>query len=359
MYRDEKTVVYTAPKPEKILFTEEDLYKSDVFTFGSIIGAITNKSTSGFALLNDLELKYGKDSREYETTIKRIKMCTKLQSAQIDKAKIGRNVKGIPKTWTDRKYIDSLDIPIEEKEFLKSIMLDKHPYFFIYLYPDTRKKYKKYIEEKENYCRRKFISTVEELKRKENKSIEEVRFLNDYEEFMPVIYGDSVMNNICRYLEGVNFDIKNKIKGNNNDEIYKELLSNKTKCDNNLYEIILNEYLLFKKQIMQLSRVRSNVVKNKYTENVEQQLSNINEIFKNKMDGVCSNSQELVDNLIRVFYIDCKSDNKDLLWNNYGNIIFNNIKNNKTEATYFPFKDKNGEIEYLNQRFALREVEVC
>ena len=85
VYRDENPVVYEAPKPAKIIFTEEDLYKSDLFSFGSIIGAITNKSTSGFALLNNLEKEYGKDSREYQTTINRIKMCTKLQSAQIDK----------------------------------------------------------------------------------------------------------------------------------------------------------------------------------------------------------------------------------------------------------------------------------
>ena len=85
VYRDENPVVYEAPKPAKIIFTEEDLYKSDLFSFGSIIGAITNKSTSGFALLNNLEKEYGKDSREYKTTINRIKMCTKLQSAQIDK----------------------------------------------------------------------------------------------------------------------------------------------------------------------------------------------------------------------------------------------------------------------------------
>ena len=36
------------PKPEKILFTDEDLYKADLFSFGSI-GSITNKG-SGYAL---------------------------------------------------------------------------------------------------------------------------------------------------------------------------------------------------------------------------------------------------------------------------------------------------------------------
>lgn len=111
------------------------MFIADKFTFGSIIGAITNKSTTGYALLSYLEDTYGKDSREYKTVLQRIKMCTKLQSAQIDKAKIGKEVKGIPKIWTDRKYIEGLNLSNDEKEFLKRIMLDRHPYFFIHLYP--------------------------------------------------------------------------------------------------------------------------------------------------------------------------------------------------------------------------------
>ena len=62
-------------------------------------------------------------------------MCTKLQSAQIDKAKIGKEVKGIPNIWIERQKInkDDNDKVKKEKEFLNSILLDRHPYFFIYL----------------------------------------------------------------------------------------------------------------------------------------------------------------------------------------------------------------------------------
>ena len=74
----------------------------------------------------------------------RIKMCTKLQSAQIDKAKIGREVKGIPNIWVEKQKInkdDSEEVK-KHKKFLNSILLDKHPYFFIYLYKETYNKYK-------------------------------------------------------------------------------------------------------------------------------------------------------------------------------------------------------------------------
>ena len=83
-YENELPIVYEAPKPKKIIFTNDDLFNADKFTFGSIIGAITNKSTTGHAMLTHLKDTYGIESREYTTVLDRIKMCTKLQSAQID-----------------------------------------------------------------------------------------------------------------------------------------------------------------------------------------------------------------------------------------------------------------------------------
>ena len=64
IWPDELPVVYDAPKPEKILFTEDDLYRADTFSFGSIIGSITNKSSNAYALLPLLEQEYGRDSAQ-------------------------------------------------------------------------------------------------------------------------------------------------------------------------------------------------------------------------------------------------------------------------------------------------------
>jgi hypothetical protein len=80
VYKDEVPVICEMPKPEKILFTDDDLHKADLLSFGSIIGQITNKSTSIYVLLNRFE----KDSEEYKTLMNRLKMCTKLQAFQID-----------------------------------------------------------------------------------------------------------------------------------------------------------------------------------------------------------------------------------------------------------------------------------
>lgn len=358
VYEDELPVVYQAPKPEKIIFTNDDLFKSDKFTFGSIIGAITNKSTTGHALLNYLKEEYGINSREYQTVLKRIKMCTKLQSAQIDKAKIGREVKGIPKTWTDRKYIDNMDISDKEKEFLKRIMLDRHPYFFIHLYKDTKKKYKKHIEGYNLSSKHKFGLTIDELIEKKDKTQEEKDYLKMFYEYMPVIYSDSVMNNISRYIENIDFDIKNKINVTDSKDIHLILMRNENIEDENTYNQVLEAYKKMKKELKNRNNIRSSFNKHKFDENLSQEVDSIYEKFKSKMDNICSNTYELVDYLIKIFYVEFPSSNKDLLWNIYGQYIFKNIKDKNQNKVYFPMPNKQGKIIYLNDRFILEEVDI-
>lgn len=106
VYKDELTMMYDAPKPEKKIFTKEDIHKADKFSFGSIIGQITNKSSNAYALLAEIEEKYGKNNRMWEVTYSRLIQCCKAQSGQIDKAKIGREVKGIPKLWVEYRKLD-------------------------------------------------------------------------------------------------------------------------------------------------------------------------------------------------------------------------------------------------------------
>ena len=72
------------PKPQKIIPTERDLFNYDKFAMGSIIGQITNKGASAYALLPNLEAKYGKDSIEYKLTQSRLKQTCVAQSKQID-----------------------------------------------------------------------------------------------------------------------------------------------------------------------------------------------------------------------------------------------------------------------------------
>lgn len=356
IFKEELPVVYDVPKPKPILFTEEDLYNADLFAFGSIIGSITNKSTSAYALLP----LFDKKSREYKTLINRLKMCTKLQSAQIDKAKIGKEVKGIPKIWIERQKINKKDTNEEkdEKEFLNRILLDRHPYFFIHLYKNTKYKYNRYVKGNDLSCQQKFGITLKELLNKKDYTKEEESFVDAYKRFLPVIDSNSVMNMLCKYIEDIDFNIKEKLKVNGLKNIYKFYMNDSISKNKNTYQKVLKEYASFMKELKDLNSmgINENPEKNKYDEDSGRIASTIYDAFRDRMFKICSNASELVNYLVEIFYCEYKSSNKDILWNSFGKYIFNNVKSKNNNPILFPTPNDNGDIVYLNKRYKLEEV---
>jgi len=356
VYQDELPIMYIPPKSEPKKLTDVALYRADLHSFGSEIGQITNKSTSGYALLEQLE----KDTPEYETTMTRIRTCTKYQSAQIDKAKIGRKVKSTPRIWQHYNYIDEAkDSPeeIERKKFLNKTLLNKHPYFFTYLYKNTRKKYQNYLKNEDITCRQKFGISINDLKKQNRKTKEQTEFLKKFYERSPVIDNDCVMNRICRHVESVDFNIRNIIKSDTNDELYKMLMSgdlsdfNKSK-----YNKILEKIKSYKDKSSSLaSNSLGGIGKNGFDEEKEISVKTEYQILEEDLGKICSDVYELVDYLIYIFYVEPTGFNKEIIWSIYGDIIFDNVKG-KVDSYNIPIPDENGEIEYLNKKYILKEV---
>lgn len=359
VFSNELPVVYTPPKPQKKKLTKDDLFESDIFSFGSIIGSITNKSTSAYALLP----KFKENSEEFKVTMNRIQMCTKLQSAQIDKAKIGRNVKGIPPAWITQqkvKLYDS-DEEKEQKEFLNKISLEKHPYFFIYLYTGTRTKYRNHVKRYNITCQQKFGIGLDELKQSKRKTKEQREFLHLFEKYSPVLETDCVMNNLCKYIESVDFGIKNIINHNDNQEYYK-LMTSKEEIEFNedIYNEVVKTFNFYKKSVNQLISTthQNGSVKNGFDEGLSKSVSAQYGKLKSKLFEVCSNEKELVNYLIHLFYIDQPNSNKEILWNMFGSCLFENVKRNSNDLILIPIPDDEGEIVYLNNKYFLKEVQL-
>jgi hypothetical protein len=354
VYQNELPIMYEPPKSSPKVLKDRDLFNADKHSFGSEIGQITNKSTSGYALLADLE----EGSNEYETTMNRIKMCTKLQSAQIDKAKIGRKVKSIPNTWTNflRYNKDDTDETKKQKDFLNSISLKKHPYFFTYLYKGTRRAYKKYYNDQDATCRQKFGKSLSELKLSKRKTREELEFIKSFKQKSPVIDSDCTMNNICRYIESIDFGIRRIINDNTNEEIYKDLMSGYVNdFDNNICKKIVKVINEFKNLSHDLASTSETSNRSDVDEEVEANIEISYTELETSLSSICSNIIELVDYLIYIFYFRNKGLNKETLWKIYGNYIVDNLIN-KNDKIALPFHDENGEIEYLNKKYTLREV---
>ncbi len=360
VYQNELPVVYKTPKPKKILLTEDDLFYSNTFAFGSIIGSITNKSSNAYAKLPLLLKKFGKDSQEYRLMKSRLQQCCKAQSAQIDKAKIGQEVKGIPKVWITRNKLKKdkngslTDRKLYRKTLYNNTLLDKYPYFFRYIYKDTNREYKKYLDEYNIICRQKYKMTFKELESLKEKTGEQKRFIEDFYEFCPVLISDSPMNLLCRYIENIDFHILQKTKcdaGSFDYEIYKQKGLDYTQYYHEVTSC-LREFL---------SGQRNILVTNNTEDGFDSTDShNKTDALYESLAGVNSNPYIIVNCLVDYFYQEKPKCNKDLLWQTYGKFIYNNIVANSGKTTVlFPMpcgdKDKY-DLQYLGYHYKLQEV---
>ena len=366
VYRDELPVVYDAPKPKKIILTEDDLYQADTFSFGSIIGSITNKSSIGYAKLPLIESKFGKDSQEYKLVKSRLQQCCKAQSAQIDKAKIGQEVKGIPKVWITRNRIKKNkqgEIQCKQsnrKILYNNTLLDKYPYFFRYVYKSTNRDYKKYLDECNVICKQKYKMDFHQLETLESKTEEQKEFIANFYEFCPVLISDSPMNLLCKYIENVQWGISQKTKIDAKSfhyEIYK-------RKDFDYLEYYADVVSTVKKFIRQQ---RNTIIVNNedtianYSDKVHEiSLDNTADNLFERLSKVNCNPYIIVNCLIDYFYKENERSNKDLLWATYGKYIYKNIMENTGKTTaLFPMPCKDNEecdLQYLGYDYTLKEV---
>ncbi len=354
VYRDELPMYYEAPKPESKKFTKRDLYEADKFAFGSIIGSITNKGSNAYALLPRLEELYGKESREYQITYERLIQCCKAQSAQIDKAKIGKAVKGIPEVWIKYRkepedHLETLDEKAN-RELHNSILLNRHPYFFRYRYKDCRQTYSAYMDENNMTCQQRFGVTLDELLVAKRHTRAESEFIENLRKYMPVTDSDSPMNLLCKYIEGINFDISNKLNAGVFDKI------DWLKSDRCSYSAQDKEALVdIVKMYLKIERKRLSTEGDDKKEDREKAIS----ALVDDISAVCSNFFAVTNCLVDYFYRDRPSSNKDLLWMICGQYIFKNLKRNLgVETVLFPLPHQDGDIEYMGDKFALEEVAI-
>lgn len=345
VYRDELTVTYEAPTPAKSIFTKQDLFNADLFSFGSMIGSITNKGTNAYALLPLLEEEYGPDSEEVKLVISRLQQCCVAQSKQIDKAKLGRPVKGIPDVWIRRQKIneDDDEETRQHKQLMNRCLIDRRPYFFRYRYADSKKEHDSYKRNRNAVCQSLFGLTIDELEASKRKTQDQRDWLRNYHEFSPLIESDSTMNLLCKHIEQIDFQIVHKFRDEHNFD--------PTVYIDDSYDSYMDSY----KEIASCyDRHLRDVARNKSADafNEEQMV----ERLKEGMSYICSNPVTVTNCLVRYLMIDKPRRDIELLWMAYGRILARNALANNVGAVYFPFPDEHGDILYLGRRYTNKEV---
>lgn len=361
-YRNEKVTAYDVPKPKKKAnLTDYDLYESDTFSFGQQIGPLTNICTSIYAMLP----LFKEDSEEYKVLISRIKQCCVNQSKQIDKTKLGQDVKCIVPLWKKWQRIDldnDTTEEIQKKNFYNSIIADKKPYFFKYKYKPFNKEITEYTKKHKEIAELKFGKTLENLLNtsKEKLTDDESEFLSYYKKYYPAIDTDCTMNKLCKYIEGIDFHIKQKVR-NTSDFDYKVLLSKDFTLNKKLYQQIKKEVeSTFKEWAEKTKSNKTNeVAKSLDFSGTQAKFERETECnnLKAKLEDITSNEEQLANHLVYLFYVDRPSFSKSTLWMLVGRQLYENIKA-KHDSFNFPVKDKNGAMEFLYEKYQIVNLPV-
>lgn len=351
-FKHEYVTHFASEKTNKIVFTEDDLYNADTFSFGTQIGSITNKGSSAFSLLDLFE----DGSKEYEATLNRLKTLPCIQNKEIDKTKNGKKTKGIPKSWV--KYD-------KENAENNKILLDKHPYFFIYLYKDTRKKYKDYISSYNRECMRdpRIKMSLDDLLDKDVKTEYEEGLLSLFHRDCPVIKSNSVMNLVCKKIETLDKNIKQEVKVVEYSNFYENYIDRNVAWDWKTYKEVKKKFEGFKKDMDFIRSTNySHTIGDIMSINEDDftTLNTITDTLFDIMSNVCSNESEVTNYLIYAVYGDSNVESgKELLWKSYGKEIFNNIKNNlNIESFKMPIQNEDGDIIYLKNKYKMEDINI-
>lgn len=257
-------------------------------------------------------------------------------------------MKGIPSDWIMRQKIteEMDDEQTAKAELFNRCRVEKYPYFFKYLYDTARSDWKKYLEGSNKTALQRFRMDVKQLKVKECLTDEEKEFLANFDKYAPLMDSNSPMNLLCHYLEEVDFDITRRIK-----------------------EAKVFDWSIYKNPELEYSDAE-------YTEIVnciEREMKNYNDLrkkgaldevlTKSKMESIrdklryiCPNRGIVTNALVDYFYGEKENASKEILFTLYGTVIARNALKNAGGIAYFPMRDKEGDIIYLGDRYAVKEV---
>jgi len=252
----------------------------------------------------------------------------------------------MPRDWHDRHAANKIEDD-DKREFYRSIVADKKPYFMRYIYPALMRQYNTYIKDTDRNALREFQMTVSEMLKMPYAHLSERQkeFLRYFDYRMPVGTGDCVMNKICRRFEN-EFDgyVGRSSSGSTFD--YSIMKSDAEYTTHQYYDI----KRLYENYNRRLASYTMYSKRERVDEgDIAQDLAILNEEFLKECNIACSNGQTLCNILLDICY--SRSNTKRLVWRLCGSEIINNLLKIHNNLISFPAIDSEGSIVYCGERY--------
>jgi hypothetical protein len=354
---DKNVITYDKSSAPSQTLTPSNILKTDLRSFDSKVGAITNYSTTFISMLANFK----PGSREHDELLDRIKLLRRYIGDSIDQAK-GIKMKPFPSSWKKRMYLYDEDTKEERKEkyYHNSLVASKKPYFMIYIYDKIMNEYKEYKKKGNRTCREKFGMTLNDLLGKQDKTKEEKSFIREFYFKMPVLKNKAPMNVLCSMIEAIDFKYKRPNPLEHVQETYGILRNKDIVIDEDKIQKLVeirkryNKGRNFKVKNQTLSATESN------SEQEVDQNSLLNEFYDQirlEAATICPNQIELSNHLVHIDYILYPKEPKDFSWNLGLDGIMETLRQQSNGQVEIPMHDKNGTV-YLGKRYSLRSVVV-
>lgn len=244
---------------------------------------------------------------------------------------------------------------VRKKEYNRRIIADRKPYFMIYIYPQLKREYKKFMDSAKRSCQTQFGIRLDELLETTDRNERQEEFVKWYYKKYPVSDENGVMNRLCHYVEQEFDGYVKSVKVQDYD--YKELLvserfGNDYIGKENIDKI--KELLYNYKQFWQSMAITSSIQRVDI-ENSNAYKISLNEWFKRELDNICVSAIKQCDVLLKLCYSNEQS--KRFVWSMCGEQIVKNLLKKNKKYSYF-VADDNGETHYKGERYKKVSVNI-
>ena len=329
---------------EKIVPTEEDLIATNKGGMGNKVGTITNRITA----MMEVQSHFEKDTPEYNELSKRI-LCGQLyQQNEIDKLK-GIKAKPMPLYWysihgcmaacaerdengniiyeVDKDNKKKMKIEDQERlDYLKSICVDKKPYFMTYIYDDYKAKYNSYMKIARDNAKINFRKELDDLLQSNHLTEEEQIFVENYYRHAPFGMGNCAMNKICYYIEAEFKDYVVQLK--HRHPFNYTFMKYGCRCSSEhkkQLEQLLSDYLYALKQYKEKHPLGQRVSTTIYDkETCVKSRDTLQKIIHDKAVEICPDDKERNDIVLDLTY--GRNENIGFCWDCIGDLIVNHLE---------------------------------
>lgn len=360
---DEPAIVCEGKSADKKSnINKDDFIKCIKDSFGNKVGSVTNVGSSFYDTIS----KFEKGTKEYDELNYRIQCIQYVQQECIDSAKNGKKPRNLPSTWTDNRYVEKIEDK-EKRELYESIVTERKPYYFIYIYDSLYKEHMKYDKATKNKCERLFRCDINTLKQKQkdmmsknNLTKEENNLLCEINEFLYWYEKKQIVSNNPCMVNKIAKIVEDEFDDNKRNTINKEfdysiyMSDNEEIADRNTITKIKKAYEDYKND-MKDSRLLTR--KSNDLEELEHEHSERDEYFKDKVMSIIPDNQILLNTMLELSYKKTVIS-KTLTWIVCGDIILDNMLARTNNKIQYPIKSDYYDFEYNGIGYNMKELEL-